>query len=376
MAVSQGLRSEDFYKIVFAGIALFLFYQFMEKAISQVFVLNFSTAGPNITVVLVFLLATGFLYSLGLKKYWPHSPNFMLTLMISTVFASVLVLIPVKNIPILGAIIGLLALTPLIVHFISKLQEKFVLAAAFSIMFHITIRSLFDTAPIFSLTLSIVMFYLILTSWFVLWVWKREQINAATTDPIKLTGIAPLISFIFIEIMILGSPSVLARWYPRNYLLTVLVLGLGLVIGADVVLKEIIRKKDITDWKLAGYMLLYVVSLIVILWLDNEFAGVLAIFIVQTSAVIQLHKGTTIASEAYLISEFGKKMGLIQLLCIILILFQALSGNWAFLPGILEPILRGKAAWYLFILGMLLPISTALNYQWKDTSTKKVEVTS
>ena len=123
-------------------------------------------------------------------------------------------------------------------------------------------------------------------------------------------------------------------------------------------------------------MLLYVVSLIVILWLDNEFAGVLAIFIVQTSAVIQLHKGTTIASEAYLISEFGKKMGLIQLLCIILILFQALSGNWAFLPGILEPILRGKAAWYLFILGMLLPISTALNYQWKDTSTKKVEVTS
>lgn len=364
METSKGIRAEDFYQILFSGLTLFLFYQFLEKIISQVFVLNFSTAGPNITVILILFVGTGFLYTFGLKNFWPHSNKFILMLMVATFISSIMIILPILIIPLLGAILGLFSLTPIIVHFISKLQEKFVLSASFSILFNISVRALFDTAPIFSLLLSIIAFYLILLSWFAIWFLKREKIDTLTANVPKLIGVTPLISFIYIEIMLLGSPSLLSTWFPRNYVLVTLAVGLGLVSGSDVVLKEIIRKKTITYWKLLGYMFLYVISLIVVLWVENEFISVIAIFSLQMSAVIQLHKGTTIANENYPISSFGLKMGLFQLLCVILMVLQLFSGNWAFLPSFLEIIVKGNAALYLFILGILLPISTAANYNW------------
>ena len=191
--------SIDFLLQLFFGIfVVFLFFTQLERFLTMIFVLNFSTAGPNETILLVLLLLT------GLVVVILPSPRSIRTLSICILGATitvVLTFIPVTMVATLAAIFSMMFITPVLVNRIQLEKEQFTISVVLAIILMIILRSWLDTASYYATIIGTVLFLSWIGIGVLLWFSKirndpRLIIESSQTT---FTGVSPLIGFLLIQ---------------------------------------------------------------------------------------------------------------------------------------------------------------------------------
>ncbi|MFW9779639.1 MAG: endonuclease/exonuclease/phosphatase family protein, partial [Candidatus Heimdallarchaeota archaeon] len=339
----------------FGGCLVFIFLSQIERFLTMIFVLNFSTAGPNITVIMILFLVTGLL---ELVIPWPHSDRLLSLFMILTFVLILVGFYPDTLIASIGSLGALLAVTPLIVHEINVEKQRFVFSVGFGLFFQLLIRSWLDGATYYSTLLGSILLLvwgiLPIIIWFG-YVKSANRANPPSAD--NLIDAVPVITFLMIQYLFLGSPSVVSTWHIRDYPLISLAGSLGVFFGLFVVLygSKFDMEKRTVSW-IIDPIILYLVSIIDLIWLDVF--SIVSYFIAQATSIVILFLGLNYAVSRTLVSirRVGIRMGLIQLITILIIFLEVSAGNWAFMPSALAWT-RGLANWFVFILALVFPLS-------------------
>lgn len=332
-------------QLIFGAIVVFIFLSQFERFLTMIFVLNFSTAGPNVTVVLIVLLLTGVV---EVVLPWPHSVR---TLSISLVGALIMVLlsfIPITLVATLAAILAMMFITPMLIHRIQLEKEKFTMSVIMAVAIQIFTRSWLDTASYYATTIGSIFFLIWIGIGVLFWFVKiRKDISLINSSQMTFTGATPVIGFILIQLLFLGFPNVVSTWFFRDYL-TIFVAGIaGLSFGAFLIFEKselILRNKFVIGWSVV-----FLLSLIDLLWIN--LLPILTYFAVQVSACVLLYTGlrkNTLRSHKVV----GLRLIVVQLLMVFIILFNVSAGNWAFMPSFLA-FTRGHAATAIFLAGII-----------------------
>lgn len=333
-------------QLVFSSILVFLFMSQLERFLTMIFVLNFSTAGPNVTVLLIFLLLTGFI---EVVLPWPHTERMLSICLVLMAVMIIVSFLPITLLATLAAIGALIFLTPLFISRIQVEKHHFALSSILGILIQIAFRTWLDTASYYATLLGAIILLVCLGVGIFLWFVKIKN-NLMKVS--IFTSASPVMGFLFIQYLFLGFPNVVSTWYFRNYFILTVVCVIGLVIGAFLILEkgpQIAHSK----WVL-GWIGLYLISLIDLLWID--LLPLATYFLVQMSGCIVLYSGLKSSSISSSRSMAIRMTG-VQLLLVLTLFLQVSAGNWAFMPSLLE-FTRGQASTMIFITGLFLPISS------------------
>ncbi len=340
-------QHEFIIRVLFGSIVVFLYLSQLERFLTMIFVLNFSTAGPNLTVVLIFLLLTGVV---ELVLPWPHTNK---VLSISLVSAALMVLASFLPNPVLvtfASILSMMFITPLLVNRVQLLKEQFTLCVIVGVLIQITTRVWLDTASYCATIFGIIILLLWIGLGVLLWFIKIKN------DPIPpsqqtLVGLAPVIGFILIQLLFLGFPNVVSTWFFRHYFIISVVGAIGLSFGAILVFEK--GEQILQDKWIFGWIALFLLSLTDLLWIN--LLSFITYFVAQVSGCVILYAGmkkNTIKSPKVI----GIRLAITQLLMVFTLFLHVSAGNWAFMPSLLA-FTRGHAATTIFIAGLFLPLS-------------------
>jgi endonuclease/exonuclease/phosphatase family metal-dependent hydrolase len=337
-------------QVIFGVYVVFLFFSQLERFLTMIFVLNFSTAGPNETILLVLFLMT------GLVEVILPSPHSARTLSISIIGATVMVVlsfIPITVVATLAAIFAMMFITPVLVNRIQFEKEQFTISVILAIVIQIIFRSWLDTASYYATITGSILFLSWISLGVLLWFIKiRNDPRLKKSSQTTFTGVSPVLGFLLIQLLILGFPNVVSTWFFRNYWLISLSGILGLSVGALITFE---RGEYILQNKLViGWIVIFLLSLVDLLWIN--LLPFVTYFIAQVSACVILYAGLSknmIRSP----KAVGLRMAAIQFLMVLILLLHVSAGNWAFMPSILY-ITRGHAATTIFIAGLFLPLAS------------------
>ena len=336
--------------LIFGGIVVFLFFAQLERFLTMIFVLNFSTAGPNETVVLIVLLLTGVV---EIFLPWPHSVR---TLSISLVGTTVMVLLSLISITLLAtlaAVLAMIFITPMLVNRIQLDMEQFSLCAILGVLIQLITRSWLDTASYYATTFGIFLFLLWIGLGVLLWFVKiRNDTRLIDSSQKTFIGVTPVIGFIFIQFLFLGFPNVVSTWHFRDYFLISAVGVIGLSVGAFLIFER--GEQILKGILIIGWMVLFLLSLIDLLWI-NLFP-LITYFTAQVSTCVILFAGLN-KSTIRSIKVVGLRLTTVQFLMVLILFLHVSAGNWAFMPSFLV-FTRGQAATTIFLAGLLLPLSS------------------
>lgn len=334
-------------RLVLATVLVVLWIEAFLRVVTRVFVLNFSTAGPNATAVFVLLLVTGWTLPLVARAGQLGLTAAVLGglggLAVST-FAD-----PVTAA--LGGVVAVAAFTQLLVGILQVLRERIAVAAALGVVVHVGLRSGLETAPTYATTTGLLVLTTLAGAVFVLWTLLASLDGLPPAGDYRVSA-APLAAFLFLEGTYLGAPHVLAAWTLRSSL----ALGLLSVAGALAGAWWIYREPRAALGRPGRWSALLVASLAGLLWLDAP--GIWLSFSAQFSAVLLVASGTrSLPDDDPATGRVAFGLAMTQLVAVLVAFLVIGAVNWPFIPGI-GPALRGKTAVSLLVLGVLLPGAT------------------
>ncbi|MFX0125007.1 MAG: endonuclease/exonuclease/phosphatase family protein [Candidatus Hodarchaeota archaeon] len=349
-------------QLIFGIFVVFLFFTQLERFLTMIFVLNFSTAGPNETILLILFLLT------GLVELILPSPPSVRSLSISLTGATVMAVLsfsPVTLLATLAAIFAMMFITPVLVNRIQLEKEQFALSIILAIILQIMMRSWLGTASYYTTIVGSILFLSWISIGIILWFIKiRHDPRLMDSSQTTFTGVSPVIGFLLIQLLILGFPNVVSTWFFRDYAVISFTGILGLALGALITFEK--GENLITNKLEFGWVVLFLFSLIDLLWVN--LLPFITYFAIQVSACVILYVGlskNTIRSPKVV----GLRMAVVQFLMVIILLFHVSAGNWAFMPSFLA-YTRGQAATTIFVAGLFLPL-TSLKFEVPPTLKKK-----
>ncbi|MFX0052231.1 MAG: hypothetical protein ACFE8U_13185, partial [Candidatus Hermodarchaeota archaeon] len=89
--------------VFFDAVLVFIFLSQFERFLTMIFVLNFSTEGPNVTIILLLFLMTGFL---ELVLPWPHSQSLLTSCVLLVALMVLISFFPITIVATGGAILA------------------------------------------------------------------------------------------------------------------------------------------------------------------------------------------------------------------------------------------------------------------------------
>ncbi|MFV2015122.1 MAG: hypothetical protein ACC656_06830, partial [Candidatus Heimdallarchaeota archaeon] len=278
----QNTESSEIVRMLFISVVILLYMIAFERTIALIFVLNFAAGAMNITVIMFLATMTGIYYIFAFNRIWPHTRTH---LSISTSFGFLMILLSIFNNPLvslLAVVMFQIAITPVIIHYLQVLQKEFTIAVVMGVAFLIMTRSILNTTSFYATNIGLTLLLSFNFIWLILWLLLLRTDYDSINSNIELTRFYSLFSFFILEIIFLGSPSVMSTWFLRNYLFISISSLLGLYIGLYIVLSfdnlKIINQKIL--WYLTS--ILFLTSMSIVIWSSDVLLSNLAIFITQT----------------------------------------------------------------------------------------------
>lgn len=323
------------------------------RALTRIFVLNFSTAGPNATGLLALLLVTGWTVPVAARladrsRAWHATVVLAVAGLLGSAAGETLLAL-------VGAVVALTAITPLLVALVGRLHERFALAAALGLVAHQALRAALDTAPPYATTLGlatlVALALAVLAGWVVP---SREGLPAdgGGRDALAAPGGATAVAFLFGQVTFLGLVPRVALWTGRTYLLTLAATILGLVGGALLVARRGVPGREVT----AAAVVVLLGSLAVLLSVESPGVAMLP---AGVAAVLLVARGSRPGTAG--VRQVGAAVAGVQLASLMLITGVVFAMNWAFVPG--GSLFRDRAPLVLLLLAVLLPV-TVLAREW------------
>ncbi|MFD1646234.1 endonuclease/exonuclease/phosphatase family protein [Haloarchaeobius litoreus] len=319
-----------------------------EQAVSRLYLLNFSTAGPNASAALAVLLVSAPV--VGLASSLPDRARTRASTG-GALAVPVLLAVALLGSPVTAAVaastVGAVTLL-LLVAVLVRRPATVTPGAALGLLAVVLHRSLLDGTPLYATTAGrVVLFGLALCvagGWFVR---PRHE----DTPPSFDADVAPLALFLFVEAAFLGAPGAVATWGLTSPTTATAAAAAGLALaGGLVALRG--PPARVTLPVLAGGLVLAVADL---LWLGLT-AGA-AVGVAQACVVGLLARGAADARSSCW--RWGPAaMG--QLFAVVLLFLFISSLNWAYMPAPLDSLTRGRSGLFLLALSATVPAAVAL----------------
>jgi endonuclease/exonuclease/phosphatase family metal-dependent hydrolase len=329
-----------------AALLVTLWLVALVRALTRVFVLNFSTAGPNATGLLALLLVTGWTVPVAARlvdRSWAWHATVALAvagLLGSLAGDTLLALV--------AAVAALTSVTPVLVALVGRLRERFALAGALGVLCHATLRALLDTAPPAATTGGRVALVALAAGVLAAWWWAaREGLPTGDGGALAAPGGATTVAFLFAQVTFLGLVPRVALWTGRPYALTLAATVGGLLAGALLVARRGVPGRPLT---LAAAVALPG-SLAVLLYVSGP--GIAALP-AGAAAVVLLARGCRAGTTT--VRRVGAAVVAVQVAALALTVGAVFAMNAAFVPG--GSLVRGRAPVFLLAVGALLSVAT------------------
>ena len=347
------MTDDDVAALALVSVLVAVWLEAFQWTITRVFVLNFETAGPNATTLLVVLLVTG--WTVPVAARWPSAcaTGNWFGLGVLGVGVS-LAANPV--VAALGGVAAVVGLTTVLVASLSDLRTRFAVGAGVGIALHAGLRAWLDTAPTYATATGQWVLAGLVAGAVGIWYLLARDDARPSMDTVS-TPLAPLGVFLVVQASILGAFASLSTWALRPYWLTA---GLGIVgalAGAWLVERPLpgrdgplpaSGRRGATAW---GFVL--VASLAASLWLDA--AGTAFVVPAQASAVVLLGIGSR-GDRTRRPLTAGGELAAGQFAAVLVLFLVVSAVNWAYVPPPLTG-LRGLTAALLVLLCALVPLS-------------------
>ncbi|WP_435318929.1 endonuclease/exonuclease/phosphatase family protein [Haloarchaeobius sp. TZWSO28] len=313
-----------------------------EQTVSRIYLLNFSTGGPNATALLMFLLASAWVLPLVGAAGDRRDTVLAAGSLAIPVLLAVSMLTPPSQ-AVLATLAVQLIVLPLFAVALRRSPTSVAPGAATGLLALVAVRSALGVSPVYATTVGkgLLLATGVLVAASTLWT-VRESLPATSVD------VTPLALFVFVEAAFLGAPAVLATWHLRSYELTAGAAVAGLVVGVGYLAVRGVPDRT-TAPVLSG---LFLLSLADLLWLD--LLGSVAALPAQALAVALLAQGVAGArtSSRGWLATLG-----LQVLAVVVLFLHVSALNAEYMPGPVFALTHGRAAHFLFVLGALLPVS-------------------
>lgn len=317
------------------------------RALTRIFVLNFSTAGPNATGLLALLLVTGWTVPVAARladrpRAWHATVVLAVAGLLTSVAGDTLFAL-------VGAVAALTAATPLLLALVGELHERSALAAALGLVVYQTLRAVLDTAPPYATTLGRValvgLALGVVAGW---WVASREGLptDDGGRGALATAGGATVVAFLFGQVTFLGLVPRVALWTGRSYRLTLAATVLGLLGGALLVARRGVPGRGVT----VAAVVALLGSLAVLLSVGGPGVAMLP---AGVAAMLLVARGSRPGTTG--VCRVGAGVAGVQLAGLVLITGVVSAMNWAFVPG--GSLFQGRAPLVLLLLGGLLPVT-------------------
>lgn len=331
-------------RLVRAALLVALLLVTLTWAVTRVFVLNFSTAGPNATALLALSLVTG--WTLPAAARLPHVSRERVCLLVLGVgmFAS---LSGDPVIALAGAALAGAGVLPLLSADARALGERVGVAAGLGLLVVLALRGVLGAASPFATPVGRGLLLALFGGAVAV---GRGDFSGDESTPIdRLPAVAPLAAATFLAALWLGYPTVSARWAGRSYLLS-LTLSAGGVLGGGVwvAARGAPRVRGAVAW---GAILLG--GLGALLFGGSPAVGAL---VPATAAMVVL--ASTAGLGEHGIRRVGLATVVTQLCALVGVVGFVLAVNWAFVP-VVGPTVRGLEPAAVLGLGALLGVSAA-----------------
>lgn len=328
-------------RLLRAALVIALLLATLTYAVTRVFVLNFSTAGPNATALLSLLLVTGWTLPVA-ARLDPATRDRVALLLAGAGLAAALLGSPA--VALVGAAAAGAALVSLLAADARALGERIGVAVGVGLLVVLAGRAALGAVAPFAgpagrAGLVAVFGALLLAT---LGVRRRS----APTSLDRLPRLAPLFAAPFLAALWLGYPTVAARWAGRPYLAAVALSAVGLLAGTGWVAdRGAPARRGAAAW---GTLL---VGSLAALLTGLEVAVVACL--PGTAALVVL-AATGGAGERSVTSAWRSVVGA-QLAALVLVVGFVLAVNWAFVPGV-GPLLHGLEPAFVLALGGLVAL--------------------
>jgi hypothetical protein len=290
-----------------ALLVLVLLYGY-ERAFAMVFVLNFSTEGPNATVGLVLLLLSGLLYVVGLQRWWPHPVRLLDVSVVTGLLLAGLSLVQAPAWAALGALSMHLVLAPAVFATVAAYPVRGAAGAALGVLLHQVGRNALNTAPFYDAQVGTYLLVAVIAFLAILWFGRvRFEAGAPGLPAPTFTRVGAFYAFLVAQYAFLGSSAAVSLWNGRPYVPAVLGLTGGLALGAVWVARGWPLTPRVA-WSAAA---LFAVGLLdLLLW--NQLPPIL--LIAQAAAVVLLHVAWRSGGRASLAGQAATLLLLVSLL--------------------------------------------------------------
>jgi endonuclease/exonuclease/phosphatase family metal-dependent hydrolase len=220
-------RPSDRGRLLRATLAVVLLVVTLEYAVTRVFVLNFSTAGPNVTALSALLLLTGWSLPVVTRVAPATRDRLLVTLTVGGVALS---LLPGTVRSLVGAALVGVALTPMLAADAVHLRRRAGTAVALGLLVSILLRAVGGATPPYATSVGRVGLVGVVLAFVAASTPAMRDVDAPTPDTLRRGS--PLAAATFLAVLWLGAPVTPARWAGGPYLPTVALAAGGLLVGA------------------------------------------------------------------------------------------------------------------------------------------------
>lgn len=313
---------EEFHWSLALALLVAVFVEATLWLFTRIFILNFDVAGPNATILLFFLLATGWVVGVVAALEPPRSSLFVGsgTLVLAGFIGSFL---GSPTLSALATIVLLTAATPPLVLLVASLRERAVVGIAIGLLLQGALRVILTTASPYATTAGRILFGILVAGAVGLLVTLAYRDTLPDVDASDV-GVGPAAAgtLLVVAAGYLVHPQVVDRWALRSYDLSVLALVAGVAAGLAVL--HVYRVP--TGREIAGWAVAYLVAAGVLLYLLHPVA-ILAYGLAWASALVLLAAATRVETGG----TGTRPLVGFQFLAVLLLGLTVMATHWAFL---------------------------------------------
>lgn len=354
------LTDNDYHLIILGGLTMMLYMTSLVRTVSMIFILNFSSGGLNASIILFFFSLSGFIYAITADRYYPHSNKFLYSSFGTGLLSLLLSMLPLPIISLVFAVAFQISSTPTLISVLMLLRKKFALAGAFSILVNALVLSMINYSSFYGSGYGLFLLGLLGLVWAGFGGYLVRIKDLFHQDEVQISSTSALMGFLVFNALLLAYPNVLATWLLVNDFLVLLIMLLGVALGIAMLVYFPF------EFRYQEYIMLgvYLLSLVLLIWVQIPFFYLLSILLIEFASIMLLSSATRDNATASM-RTLGIKMGLIQLLAMLLLFLQISTPFWTGMPAFLHGILRNNGQFLAFLLGLILPVSAGLSIYWR-----------